>query len=163
MSSRGKSGVGKIKKRLPFLGIFAIDGETVIIRPPVQTMSTKSGDPWSCFRAHGSLLPESKRGSRGEKTSRKEEEPWHFVLEFWKQSAARPKWKLGLGIKRQEVEEQVRRRSPISALGRSPPGALLLHRLAPPHSARSPALETGHTRVEGGGGRPEDSGQGGGN
>jgi hypothetical protein len=30
-------------------------------------------------------------------TSRKEEEAWHFVLEFWKQSAARPKWNQGRG------------------------------------------------------------------
>lgn len=29
------------------------------------------------------------------KTSKKEEEAWLFVLEFWKQSAARPKWNLG--------------------------------------------------------------------
>lgn len=29
------------------------------------------------------------------KTSKKEEEAWLFVLEFWKQSAARLKWNLG--------------------------------------------------------------------
>lgn len=67
-------------------------------------MSTKSGAPWGCstyvlvYGQCQSCRPVSFQNLNEAvevKTSKKEEEAWLFVLEFWKQSAARPKWNLG--------------------------------------------------------------------
>lgn len=52
-------------------------------------------------------------------TSKKEEEAWHFVVEFWTLSAPRLKWNLGRGIQGASAKTAYQRLKP-----RAPPAPL---------------------------------------
>lgn len=99
-------------------------------------MSTKSGAPWGCstyvlvYGQCQSCRPVSFQNLNEAvevKTSKKEEEAWLFVLEFWKQSAARLKWNLGRGGGRGgcQAAEILGASEKTAACRRLKPGALL--------------------------------------